>query len=115
MRLLSLAVTAALLAAPALAASGDRCLMGRQIDGFKDAKRDAVTLTEGNHDYRVEFIGACIGLDQAISIATVTATSCFEAGDKVVFRDATGFEQSCIASTVTYLLKDEKPDAEKTP
>ena len=62
----------------------------------------------------MEFIGACIGLDSALNVAAVAATSCFEAGDTLKFDDG-GFPQSCVARAVRLIPKDapsagEKPD-----
>lgn len=113
MKRLSLAATAALLMLPAFAAEGDRCLMASQVNGFSDAGRDGVTLSVGSKDFRVEFATSCIGLDSAITIAAVSAMTCFDVGDKIVFEDAAGFRQTCMASKVSYLPKDEKPEAEK--
>ncbi len=112
MRLLTAFIVAASVTAPALA--NDRCLLASQIDGFQDAKRNSVTLTAGSRKFHVEFVGTCVGIDSALNVAAVAATSCFEAGDKLRFEDGTGFPQTCIASSVTFIPKDDKPaDAPK--
>ncbi|MFT3810463.1 MAG: DUF6491 family protein [Micropepsaceae bacterium] len=106
---------AVLLAAPALAA--ERCLIADQIDGFRDAERDSVTLTAGSRNWHVELMGPCIGLDTALDVAAVSHSSCFGAGDTLKFSDSTGFPQTCIAKSVTYIEKDDAKDAapEATP
>lgn len=106
MRCLMALMLAAALAAPALA--DERCLLASQIDGFQDASRNAVTLTAGSRKFQVTFIGACIGLDSALNVAAVSATSCFGAGDTLTFDDG-GFPQRCIARDVSYIPKDAPP------
>ncbi len=113
MRHLIALIIAAAFAAPAFGA--DRCLMASQIDGFQDAKRDSVTLTAGARKYHVELVGACIGLDSAISVATIATTACFEAGDKIKFDDGGGFPQTCIARSVTLIPREEAPPAPTAP
>lgn len=109
MRFTTAAILSAALIAPAL--SAERCLIADQIDGFSDATRDSVILSAHGRNFRVEFAGPCIGLDSAISVAAVSATSCFTPGDKLKFEDGTGFPQSCIASAVTFVPKEEKKPA----
>lgn len=104
------ACLAAALITPAIAGEDDRCLMASQVNGFSKATRDSVVLLVGAKDFLVEFNGACIGLDSAISIAAVSATSCFDVGDKIVFKDVGDMATTCYAKKVTYLPKD-KPTA----
>jgi hypothetical protein len=113
MRFTTAAILSAALIAPALGA--ERCLIADQIDGFSDATRDSVILSAHGRNFRVEFAGPCIGLDSAITVASVAATTCFTPGDKLRFEDGTGFPQICIARAVTYLPKDSEKDAKTAP
>ncbi len=106
-------LTALMLTTPVLAA--ERCLIANQIDGFRDAKRDSVTLTVGSRNWRVELMGPCIGLDTALQVAAVSRTSCFGAGDTLKYADSTGFPQTCVAKSVTYIEKDDAPKATPAP
>ena len=88
------------------AASAENCLWADQIDGFHDAKKDSVVLTQGGQDYLAEVMGECIGLQWAESIATDAHTQCLEAGDALVFIDNGNMHRRCLISKLT---KIEKP------
>ena len=96
------------LLAPALADSERKyepCLNNRLIDGFEKATRSSVVLTQNSKRFLVSTVGTCVGLNYAETVATVSHTTCFTPGDKIVFRDS-GMRQSCMARDVTYLPKE---------
>ena len=105
---LSAALLTAALTAPASAAEGERCLMSSQVNGFSKATRDSVVLSVGARDYLVEFAGACIGIEDAITVAAVSATSCFTPGDKIVFKGIGERTETCFVRKVTFIPKDDK-------
>lgn len=92
-------------AAESASRPSEPCLRSNLIDGFQKATRDSVVLTQGSRQWLVETAGTCSGLDFANTIGTKSRTTCFTAGDSLVFSDA-GFRQSCMVSDVTYLPKD---------
>lgn len=116
--LAALAVATALAAAPAWATDApeaakveDKCLNPRLIDGFMQAKRNSVVLTQGSHRWLAETFGTCSGLDYANDIATEAKSVCVGPGDSITFREPSGMLQRCMIDKLTY--QPRKPKAEK--
>lgn len=111
----ALAVATTLAAAPAWAAdmpspakAEDKCLNPRLIDGFMQAKRNSVVLTQGSHRWLAKTMGTCSGLDHANDIATVAKAICVGPGDSITFREPSGMLQRCMIDTLTYMPKEPK-------
>jgi hypothetical protein len=113
--LAALAVATTLAVAPAWATDApkaakveDKCLNPRLIDGFMQAKRNSVVLTQGSHRWLAETIGTCSGLDYANDIATVAKAICVGPGDSITFHEPSGMLQRCMIDTLTYMPKEAK-------
>ena len=114
-RVLAGLIAAALAAAPVWAAETpetakveDKCLNPRLIDGFMQAKRNSVVLTQASHRWLAETIGSCSGLDFANDIATDAKSVCVGAGDSIMFREPSGMMQRCMINKLTYMPKEDK-------
>ena len=59
----------------------DRLCFGASIDGFGEATRTTVVVTEGRDKYLLETFNGCFDLDHAGSIAFNNRTSCLNRGD----------------------------------
>lgn len=107
-RILLAALAAAALMGPASAARSEGCIWADRIDGFSDAKREAITLSQGGRDYRAAFQGDCVGIEWAEDIAVVAHTQCLEAGDKISFHDAGSIPQHCLIKGLSRIEKPAK-------
>lgn len=105
----TIALTAIACALIGSAAAEEGCIWAKEIDGFKDATRTSIVLTDGGQEYLAEFQGTCVGIELAEGLAVEAATSCLMEGDKIVFRDASGSPQRCFIQSLTKVEKTKKP------
>ncbi len=108
---LAAAASASVLSAAAQSAAPEappeRCLFNRSIDGFKQAERASVILSQGTRDFRVTFRSPCREMPWAQTIATVSIGGglCLQAGDKIVLSPPSGIQETCYIATIAYVPK----------
>jgi hypothetical protein len=111
-RIAILATALAALVPSAIAAEGTpetkdtRCLFADLVDGFKNAEKETVVLTQGSREFLVTFTARCRGLNWAQEIATVArGGACLTPGDKIVFAETQGFTERCYIKTIEMVEK----------
>jgi hypothetical protein len=73
---------------PRRGAEVDKVCFSRTIDGFTNTTNRAVVISEGTKEYLVTTRSRCTDLDDAMSLAVDSFSSCLTRGDRLIGKDS---------------------------